>query len=584
MHAKPTHGQGYYELNDAKAEYRSWLNFPLGVFESMHGEGTIHDLEELKNAFVYPGLGQQNRYYSSNEFWYHLQFANLTDENEWILNLGNVDHATLFTSNLDSVSSGNLVHRDARPIKHDKLLIPLEIPVSDSTDFYIRFTSTGTVPLNLTLSAAPMFIESFSPYTSYAGIVKGIFLTLFLYHFLLFILTREPIFGWGAAFLLANCLYLSFFYSKWRWAELWPGGGYWMVHAEFTLYLIGILLFLQFSRVFLNLQGVFRRIILVDIVIGVILLLLSLGNLLLVLKPVMLYWCLASIGYVSVIVILLSYRGIVAARYFLISWVAFVIMIVLSGMYRAGILGINMPAKSWEVWFSIGFVFLAVSIAFRYNLQRWERDRALLAKVKVEKERYETRLKVLSGLHDDITASLSAIAQMSDLIDEKSTENRLSVKIGNIARTVNESIREVIWGIDPNKRHVDHILIRFKDTAEDLLGGYKLELNVHREPIRMTLTPTERINMLRIYKEAIQNIIKHSEATEVRIELINGPASFGFTVEDNGIGFTGEELGYGIKGMHQRASTLGAEFKLVQGEAGGIIIRCLLKKDANASV
>ncbi len=91
------------------------------------------------------------------------------------------------------------------------------------------------------------------------------------------------------------------------------------------------------------------------------------------------------------------------------------------------------------------------------------------------------------------------------------------------------------------------------------------------------ITVDKRQNIFYIFKEAINNIVKHSDATEVFISLKNENRKFTMTISDNGKGFDQEEIkrGNGLRNMLMRAKRLKASFDI--SSSGGTKIVLLMK-------
>lgn len=106
--------------------------------------------------------------------------------------------------------------------------------------------------------------------------------------------------------------------------------------------------------------------------------------------------------------------------------------------------------------------------------------------------------------------------------------------------------------------------IAIAELIKDL--EYRTEINFHYQtdiPDRLSNEITSTV--YRIVQEALTNIIKHSEATEVNISLQLVVNYLEVQVQDNGTGFNPQEntTGFGIQGMRERTTALGGKFNLV---------------------
>jgi signal transduction histidine kinase len=80
-----------------------------------------------------------------------------------------------------------------------------------------------------------------------------------------------------------------------------------------------------------------------------------------------------------------------------------------------------------------------------------------------------------------------------------------------------------------------------------------------------------------IAREALNNILKHAQATQVRVSLSENNALVLLEIEDNGIGLANNGAagggGMGIKGMQERANQIGASLTLEAKTEGGTLLR-----------
>ena len=80
-----------------------------------------------------------------------------------------------------------------------------------------------------------------------------------------------------------------------------------------------------------------------------------------------------------------------------------------------------------------------------------------------------------------------------------------------------------------------------------------------------------------IFKETVNNIVKHAEATRVRIELAVDNNEVAFRISDNGIGFDPENPrpssgGHGIGGMRNRVEQLGGRLLIISEKDTGTTV------------
>jgi two-component system CheB/CheR fusion protein len=88
-------------------------------------------------------------------------------------------------------------------------------------------------------------------------------------------------------------------------------------------------------------------------------------------------------------------------------------------------------------------------------------------------------------------------------------------------------------------------------------------------------------HLYRIAQEAVQNAIKHGEADQVDIRLLQGKKSIVLTIHDNGHGLrpdTRSGTGIGLQIMKYRARMIDAELKIQENPEGGMLLTCTFSR------
>ncbi|PAP75852.1 ATP-binding protein [Rubrivirga marina] len=179
-----------------------------------------------------------------------------------------------------------------------------------------------------------------------------------------------------------------------------------------------------------------------------------------------------------------------------------------------------------------------------------------------ELEVAHTRLRIAGDLHDDIGASLSSMAVLSDLVrrndalpeTDRSRLDRLSAS----ARTLVDDLRDIVWAIDPSSDRLRDLAERLRDTASSLLPGVAWTVEAPTED-DLPLDMEVRRHLLLVTKEALHNVARHADAATVRVRLDASPDALALTVEDDGRGFdpTDARSGHGLSSLRERAGQLG---------------------------
>jgi signal transduction histidine kinase/sugar lactone lactonase YvrE len=235
----------------------------------------------------------------------------------------------------------------------------------------------------------------------------------------------------------------------------------------------------------------------------------------------------------------------------------------------------------WQRWWSLSLMALTVaavaSAVYRYRVGRL-----------LELERVRSR--IATDLHDDIGSSLSRIAVLSELIQQKiraidPDTAALGLNVAETARGLMEAMGDVVWSIDPHRDDLNNLILRIRQFASDTLEaqGIAWDFQVPPQPERLKLTPEQRRQIYLIVKEAINNVMRHAEATSVRLTLSATHHQLLMEIRDNGRGFAapasdspeGACSGYGLGNMRKRAAKLRGSLQVESRPAQGT---CLVLK------
>jgi signal transduction histidine kinase len=126
------------------------------------------------------------------------------------------------------------------------------------------------------------------------------------------------------------------------------------------------------------------------------------------------------------------------------------------------------------------------------------------------------------------------------------------------------SIRDIIWLINPAFDTVQDLVLRTKDFAATALRGVEYRLECDGPLLTRKLPLDFRQNLFFLFKEALTNIARHAQATvaQARIEECGGRLRL--SIQDNGIGFdpAARTSGNGLRNLRARAVKMGAELEV----------------------
>jgi len=245
----------------------------------------------------------------------------------------------------------------------------------------------------------------------------------------------------------------------------------------------------------------------------------------------------------------------------------------------------------WQTWwFRLGFVsaFTLGLIAVVYYISV-RRFRQKLKRLEQEAAVQKDRARIAKDLHDDLGANLSQIAMLSELAQTdlaKPAQAHAHIdQIFRTARLLTRSLDEIVWAVNPRNDSLDGFVVHICQLAPELLraAGIRPRLDMPMEVPPIKLAPNVRHQLYMALKEALHNVIKHANATEVWVRLEIKRDSLILSVEDNGRGFetglapkTGAD---GLTNLRHRMEEIGGQFEQQSEPARGTRITFIARID-----
>jgi signal transduction histidine kinase len=226
-------------------------------------------------------------------------------------------------------------------------------------------------------------------------------------------------------------------------------------------------------------------------------------------------------------------------------------------------LGFRVASAAILVAGAAGIVWFETRRRMRRKLETLERQRA------IENE----RARIAKDIHDDLGSTLTRITMLSDPVRGAGEETLAPTgslhQIHTTARELTRSMDEIVWAINPQHDTLDSLMAYLESFAQDFLGTARVRcrFDVPLQLPVLPLTAEARHNLFLAFKEALHNVVKHSQATEVRIGAGLTPTEFTLMLEDNGCGFLLAEagrkgFGNGLANMRRRLAKIGGQCEI----------------------
>jgi signal transduction histidine kinase len=239
----------------------------------------------------------------------------------------------------------------------------------------------------------------------------------------------------------------------------------------------------------------------------------------------------------------------------------------------------------WQRWWFVvaasALVVGLVVLLYRYRVAQL-----------VAIERVRTR--IATDLHDDIGASLSQIAILSELArGEADTGPETASTLGHIATTSRElveSMGDIVWAINPKRDRVGDLLQRMRRFASDTFTGRNIDFTFRAPDAGrdLALAADVRREVLLIFKEAVNNIARHARCHHADIDVRIERDGLLLQVADDGQGLSlssGREDGHGLRSMRERAARLNGCLDVDTNPGGGtrLVLRVPWRRASHAT-
>ena len=234
----------------------------------------------------------------------------------------------------------------------------------------------------------------------------------------------------------------------------------------------------------------------------------------------------------------------------------------------------------------LGFVIIG-GLLFAYfyaHQRRLAADNALLvaqreselavAKSELDGQRKE-RHRISKEMHDDLGASLTAIGLLSEVAKRKMGPDTTSEieKISSISAEMVTAMNEIIWSLNNKNDSLNGLIAYTRSYAREFIDNTDLALriDVEESPYELTMRGPDRRNVFLTVKEALNNAVKHADASELRLSIRPEADRLRIEVCDNGRGFvetSGVSTRNGLGNMRSRMEEVGGECEFISSPCG----------------
>ncbi|HSJ03652.1 MAG: two-component regulator propeller domain-containing protein [Verrucomicrobium sp.] len=253
------------------------------------------------------------------------------------------------------------------------------------------------------------------------------------------------------------------------------------------------------------------------------------------------------------------------------------------GMWSQGAasVSVHVVPHYWEtLWFRTVAILtlIAVACAVGAVLAR-ARLRTRMLQLEAQTSRHRERERIAQDLHDDLGASLTEISLLAGLAAEETKVEQRRDAMPVIAAKAQElvsTLDEIVWAVNPRHDTLASFVEYVTASAGELLdaAGITLRLGVAENLPGLELDTERRHALFLAVREALNNAVKHSAATEVELKLDVISDALQVAVKDNGKGMAKPQTGLseGLRNMRDRLGGMGGTCDITSNEAGTRVI------------
>ena len=232
-----------------------------------------------------------------------------------------------------------------------------------------------------------------------------------------------------------------------------------------------------------------------------------------------------------------------------------------------------------QTWAVIVYGLAAAAlVAGTVRVVSHRRLEASLARSRQREALERERLRIARDMHDEIGSKLTKLSFQSERakVEAESLSGPLPASIQSIAKTSQDLLRtldEIVWAVNPHNDTLDNLVAYLGQYVDEYFQDAPMNCRM-RLPYEVPHSPVSsevRHNLLLTFEEALNNVLKHSAATSVIVEITCDGQVLQVKVADNGKGFemaavpaeagparTGRG-GNGLANMRQRLQDIGGQ-------------------------
>lgn len=232
---------------------------------------------------------------------------------------------------------------------------------------------------------------------------------------------------------------------------------------------------------------------------------------------------------------------------------------------------IDIKPPFWRTWWFLSLLLFAAALLI-YEAHRLRVNKLLAVET--------LRSSVARDLHDDMGSTLSTISILSSMAKSKINEdvpktNEYLIKISEYSERMMDAMDDIVWSIKPSNDSMQKVIARMREFATNALEAKEINFDfiIEEAVYDVKLNMAARRDFFLVFKEAVNNAAKYSEANKVLIQIVTHNKKLVLIVKDDGLGFDlAEADGNGLGNMRKRADNMNGNVKIISCKGNGTTV------------
>jgi PAS domain S-box-containing protein len=183
----------------------------------------------------------------------------------------------------------------------------------------------------------------------------------------------------------------------------------------------------------------------------------------------------------------------------------------------------------------------------------------------------EMQAQLARELHDDLSQSLALLAVELDMFGRSPAEQQINItsrmeEFSARVKHLTSEVHQLSHQLHPAKLQQLGLVPAVRGFCKEFAQAHELAIEFAERDVPSTVPPATALCLYRIVQEALHNVVKHSEGTMAKVELIRNGEQLHLLVADDGAGFDPQDLhtnsSLGLVSMSERARFVGGRLAI----------------------